>query len=222
MKELIILRLEGILQSWGENSKWNKRTTARFPTKSAITGMIGCAMGLPRESAELAKIAERINLGIRADRIGSVMNDYQTVQGMPDLYTADGKKRNNNTLVTPREYLCDASFLVVIETEEDIANSIINAFNDPVWPIYLGRKNCIPSRPVLEAVKKQYTNVFYELKTYPKELRSDLNNEYEIDQKTVATESYSRADLTVGFRRFRKRTIWHGLLKEVPYVSDKS
>lgn len=37
--------LEGPLQSWGVNSKYGRRDTLQFPTKSGILGIILCAMG---------------------------------------------------------------------------------------------------------------------------------------------------------------------------------
>ena len=45
---IILLQLEGALQSWGEHSRFDYRDSAALPTKSAIVGMIGCAMGLRR------------------------------------------------------------------------------------------------------------------------------------------------------------------------------
>ena len=36
--KLLILRLEGALQSWGERSHWDHRDTANFPTKSGVVG----------------------------------------------------------------------------------------------------------------------------------------------------------------------------------------
>ncbi len=150
MKELIILHFEGILQSWGENSKWNKRSTSGFPTKSGIVGIISCALGLNRDDPKIEDISSRIVIGVRADRRGTIISDYQTVQGMPDLYTADGKKRNNNTLVTPREYLCDSSFTVVIDADSVLIDEIAEAFMNPIWPVYLyPRTNIIRERLTL-------------------------------------------------------------------------
>lgn len=222
MKELLILQLEGILQSWGESSKWNKRSTAGFPTKSGIVGMIGCAMGLTRDDPRIGEIAEKITIGIRSDRRGMVLDDFQTVQGMPDLYTADGKKRSSNTIVTPREYLCDASFMIVIDTDKELSDQIAEAFRNPVWPVYLGRKNCVPSKPVIVEKTDKYASIIEALKCHPKGCRSDINNEYEIEVSKNDSGSYSRPDIPLGNREFRKRTVWHGMLKEVPYVSDKS
>ena len=43
--KIMLLRLEGVLQSWGERSRWDHRDTSDMPTKSALIGLLGCAMG---------------------------------------------------------------------------------------------------------------------------------------------------------------------------------
>jgi hypothetical protein len=53
-------------------------------------------------------------------------------------------------MLTRREYLCDASFLVALQCEPDLIDELHRAVQDPQWTIYLGRKCCPPSRPCLE------------------------------------------------------------------------
>lgn len=40
-KTLLILRLEGALQSWGDHSKWDVRDSGDFPSKSGVVGVRG-------------------------------------------------------------------------------------------------------------------------------------------------------------------------------------
>ena len=84
-KTLLILRLEGPLQSWGENSKWDHRDSADLPTKSGIIGLLGCALGLPRKDPALVELCSAVRLAVRADRPGIRTTDYQTVTGTPLL-----------------------------------------------------------------------------------------------------------------------------------------
>ena len=86
---LLILRLEGALQSWGENSKWDARDTAALPTKSGIVGLLACALGWARGDARIAALFDQIQVAVRADRPGVRMTDYQTVTGHP-LRNAEG------------------------------------------------------------------------------------------------------------------------------------
>ena len=46
------------------------------------------------------------------------------------------------------QYLCDASFLVALQGDVGIIQECVNALNDPVWPVFLGRKCCVPAEPV--------------------------------------------------------------------------
>ena len=86
---LMVLRLEGMLQSWGEDAKWDYRGTVGIPTKSGIVGLLACAMGLLRESPEIQRLAEHLTVAVRVDRPGVRMTDFQTVTGKP-LMTAEG------------------------------------------------------------------------------------------------------------------------------------
>ena len=79
--KLLMLRLEGVLQSWGESSKWDYRDSALMPTKSGIVGLIACAMGLERGNPEIDAIFDAITLAVRADRPGVRMTDYHTASG---------------------------------------------------------------------------------------------------------------------------------------------
>ena len=50
MAEILLLRLEGPLQSWGGRARWDVRDTGRIPTKSGIVGLLGCALDIGRET----------------------------------------------------------------------------------------------------------------------------------------------------------------------------
>lgn len=151
MANTLFLRLEGVLQAWGERARWSIRDTASEPTKSGLVGLLACAIG--EHGDEPLKVLSRsIRMGVRCDREGKLVRDYHTVSG--GVMAANGKIKINattklpETVVSERYYLCDASFLVVIQAEESLIDSLRQAVQDPVWPIYLGRKSCLPSRPL--------------------------------------------------------------------------
>ena len=79
---ILVLRLEGVLQSWGERSKWDYRDSAILPTKSGIVGLLGCALGLERNDSRLAKLNHSLHMAVRADRQGTEMVDFHTVRSM--------------------------------------------------------------------------------------------------------------------------------------------
>lgn len=153
--KIITFRLEGPLQSWGERSKWDLRDSGAFPSKSGVTGLISCALGLEREDPEICKICDSVEMAVRADRAGSIMTDYHTVMS-EKLLNAKGEKRaNGNTIVTKRQYLQDASFLVALKGPTKLIDRIKKALDAPARQIFLGRKSCVPSVPVIGTVYEE-------------------------------------------------------------------
>lgn len=214
MAELMMLRLEGLLQSWGESSAWDRRNTAAMPTKSGIVGLLACAMGLGRENAEIISLSQVLSVGIRADRCGNVMSDYHTVKGMPRIKCADGaKKASSYTIVSRRQYLQDASFLAVLQAPADWLRRMEAALADPVWCLYLGRKSCVPSRPVFDGIHREYQDIPDALFHYPPAERADSVMAFEVETPLEFAASLSRADVTAVGREFEKRRVWRGSIR---------
>ena len=148
----LFLRLEGAMQAWGgHEAKFAMRRVAEAPTKSGVIGMLCCAMGVSREEAAsegwLAELNE-LKMGVRIDRPGVRWWDFHTVGAKQQMQRAKGDTREG-AMLTRREYLCDASFLVALQGSGDLVTLLFEALCDPKWTIYLGRKCCPPSRPIL-------------------------------------------------------------------------
>ena len=59
MKKFLTLWLEGPLQAWGYDSRFDTRRTLSFPTRSGLTGMLLAAAGASGPQQELlAELAE--------------------------------------------------------------------------------------------------------------------------------------------------------------------
>lgn len=147
----LLLRLEGPLQSWGgHESKFVIRRTGDGPTKSGVLGLLCAAMGISRTQArqELPHLNASLRMAVRIDRAGVRWWDYHTVGARMDMRTAEGKTKPG-AMLTRREYLCDASFLVALQGEASLVVRLRNAVLHPTWPLYLGRKSCPPSLPLL-------------------------------------------------------------------------
>ena len=163
----LALRLEGPLQSWGFDSQYNRRNTGLMPTKSAIAGMCCAALGFNRGGAEertflegfaamrittlaiLRTVAHRFNTAAGDVKLSAGrLQDYHTVQ---NTRKADGGMKDCH--ITYRQYLTDASFGVLIEGNADLLRQIADALSDPKWGVWLGRKTCIPSAPVLAGLR---------------------------------------------------------------------
>jgi len=154
-KAFLALRLEGPLQSWGFDSQYNRRNTGLMPTKSAVAGMCCAALGYARGSGEEQAFLQQFNAvrmtAIAIPRQGSKkelpvrrLQDYHTVK---DTRTAEGKPKVCH--ITYRHYLTDASFGVLLKGPAPLLKQLAGAFENPVWGIWLGRKTCIPTTPVL-------------------------------------------------------------------------
>ncbi len=156
------LWFEGPLQAWGADSKFGLRSSLLFPTKSGIYGVLLAAMGRGGEQVELLESLSACKtriLSYEKHTKTSLMTDYHVVgNGYDDKDVWQNlmipKKRDGGKAVgggvklTYRQYLQDAVFGVIQEVPDDISDELINALQNPVWPIYLGRKSCVPSFPV--------------------------------------------------------------------------
>jgi len=173
----LALLLDGPLQSWGLASRFQRRSTGLYPTKSGVIGIICAAMGLAKDSPEehqnlprLRDLRMQVVLLPRAKRWiprpqpnrrsdwlePRRIEDYHTVGGGFDPgseadsvpRTASGKPDKDAT-VSSREYLFDARFGVILEGESNVLNDAAKALRNPIWGTWLGRKSCIPAAPVL-------------------------------------------------------------------------
>ena len=157
----LLLRLAAPIQSWGDESKYDIRGTRDEPSKSGVIGLIAAAMGYRRDSIEIARMAEKLRIGIRVDQPGKIIRDFHTAKA-PKYGKNHALKYDDNGAIimeknpytTQRYYLCDACFLVGIEcADEEYLHSIEVALKAPVFPLYLGRRSCPPTLPLVLGVK---------------------------------------------------------------------
>lgn len=140
----LLLRLAGPMQSWGTTSRFDERDTQLEPSKSGVLGLVCAALG--RDRTEPVADLAALRMGVRVDREGILMRDYQTATG---VMIATGKADLGRTVVSPRYYLADAAFLVGLEgADRNLLETIQQALRAPIWPLSLGRKSFPPSQPV--------------------------------------------------------------------------
>ncbi len=167
MSSSIALYLDGPMQSWGYMSKFDRRTTLGFPTKSGVAGMICAAMGIGKDNLEqLANIAN-LDMKVYALAGGKCeirrTTDYHTVGGGFDEKKSPYEKQSivrkasggvGDTVQTYREYLLDAKFGVILSGDEDLLKAIDSALRNPRWGVWLGRKSCVPTAPISQGIHK--------------------------------------------------------------------
>jgi len=185
----LFLRLEGPLQAWGDHrSKFIVRRTAKAPTKSGVIGILCAALGVPR--SEVAKIAQLagLRMAARLDAPGFLWSDYNTVGAKRAMPTAEGKLKEE-TMITYREYLCDASFLVALQGDHALIAELAEAVQKPKWTLYLGRKSCPPSRPIFESYPSK-TSKSSSSSSYPSEY-SESTSSKPLESPPSSSYSYS-------------------------------
>jgi CRISPR system Cascade subunit CasD len=134
------MRFAAPLQSWGVDSKFEKRGTERYPTKSGVVGMISAALGRKRD--ESIDDLSSLIFGVRIDQVGELIKDYHTA------------KSEKSSYVTNRYYLADAIFLVGLEGSDSLLLEIEKALKNPYFPIFLGRRSCPPEGEVLLGIRE--------------------------------------------------------------------
>lgn len=150
----LLLRLAGPMQSWGTTSRFDERDSQLEPSKSGVLGLVCAALG--RDRTDPVGDLARLKMGVRVDREGLLMRDYQTATG---VVSAAGKVDMDRTVISPRYYLADAAFLVGLEGgDRGLLEKIHAALRAPVWSLALGRKSFPPGQPVwLEGAIREET-----------------------------------------------------------------
>ena len=149
----LLLRLAAPLQSWGTDSKFEIRNTAREPSKSGVVGLLAAALGRKRD-ADFEDL-NQLRFGVRVDQEGELLHDYHiaSIHGYgPTIEKI--KQYDKKPFITHRYYLSDAIFLVGLESEDRNFLSVLeNAIKKPAFPLFLGRRSCPPSLPIVIGIR---------------------------------------------------------------------
>ncbi|MDO6564962.1 type I-E CRISPR-associated protein Cas5/CasD [Amphritea sp. 1_MG-2023] len=163
MKEYLVFRLFGPMASWGLPAVGGDRTTAMQPTRSAILGLMGAALGIKRDNeVALTDLQQSICIAIKQCVPGSLMRDYHTSQVPSHNNKVVHRTRKSelgedklNTILSSRDYCCDGLWIVAISLAQASIVSLDklqDALKKPVYTLSLGRKSCplaAPLQPVL-------------------------------------------------------------------------
>ncbi len=146
--DVLLLRLSGVLQAWGTQSNFGVRDTGQEPSKSGVFGLLYAALGYSRD-VPFDEDWANLRMGVRVDQEGTVLRDFHTA-GIDGIRSTDGRKvLTKYPVVSNRYYLADARFLVALGSPNlEFLRRLHAALRAPVWPLYLGRKSCVPGEPV--------------------------------------------------------------------------
>lgn len=204
---VLLLRLAAPLQAWVSSSKFIVHSTEREPTKSGVIGMIAAALGIQRndDPQKLVPLTT-LRFGVRADKEGVLLKDFHMVHGYK---IAD---------VTERYYLSDAVFLVALESDDkSLLESIASALQNPVYPLYLGRKSCPPTLPIVLGVKGE--DILTALKTepylYKNAHRKSVRISYEVTSGGAMVQ-----DIPLSFSQLHRKHGWRMKREELLVVDS--
>lgn len=138
----LLLRIDAPMQSWGTQSHFSHRDTGREPSKSGIIGLLCAAQGIKRSDTDAIAELSRLRMGVRVDQAGTVRRDYHTA-GEGGYYKVSGGL-GKNTIPSERFYLADAKFLVGLEGEQQILETLQKSLMHPKWFLFFGRKAFMP------------------------------------------------------------------------------
>lgn len=183
MRSYLIFRCYGPMASWGDIAVGEHRRSYAQPSKSAILGLVAAALGIRRiEEQKLHELGEAFALALCVENEGLPLRDYHTIQ-TPSASTGPHRTRREelsvdpakiNTLLSSREYRCDALSLVALWNTEQARWSleeVQNALREPTYTLYLGRKSCPPALPLNPHIISAADGVHEAFLTYIREHR---------------------------------------------------
>jgi len=151
MRDYLILKLQGPMQSWGKDSFEGLRPSELFPGRSALLGLLGACLGVERtDQQRLQDLASSVSFAVRVDKQGQKMTDYHTVKDAREDYRG---LKSHDTIQTWREYWQDACYTVAVWANANAVVSLADieqAIKQPFYTPVLGRRSCPLARPLFE------------------------------------------------------------------------
>lgn len=159
-RPFLVFTLAGPMAAWGDVAVGESRPTFARPSKSAVLGLVAAALGLTRnEEAGHQALREGYGLAVWPLSAGHLLLDYHTAQvptgtasrGLPTRRDELAQTSINTTLST-RAYRTDAFSVVALWTRGGARwnlDRLAAALLQPAFPLFLGRRSCPPSLPLM-------------------------------------------------------------------------
>lgn len=164
----LLFPLYAPLSSWGDVAVGEFRPSFNYPSRSAVLGLLGAALGVDRgdEDAHEA-LSAGYGIAVAVYEEGRLLRDYHTTQvatqtaldEQPHVIRADElyvprekRKKHLQTIVSTRDYRQDAVSLICLWCTQDAPrwslDKLSAALDAPRFVLYLGRKSCPPALPL--------------------------------------------------------------------------
>ncbi len=159
MTRWLAVTLMAPLASFGERAGNVERSTADRPTRSALIGLAGAALGVRRADSEgQVRLARSFRIATQTLGAGTLVADFHTYQSLPSskgrpATRADALARPDDlaTSITRREYRSDVWYEAAYAQNDGARwslDELRHAFRYPVFTLFLGRKSCPLGAPL--------------------------------------------------------------------------
>lgn len=164
--EALLLRFDAPLMSFGAVRVDQHNVTERFPSVSLVAGLLGNALGWDHKDADaLQALQARLVVASRWDIEPELLIDYDTADlGQPKMrfpgWTTRGAPEHREggpdarfgTHRRLRHYWANGVLTLVMALpalgRPDLTG-LEHALRSPARPLFIGRKTCLPSAPIL-------------------------------------------------------------------------
>lgn len=159
--DYLVFRLYGPMASWGEIAVGEMRHSSNYPSKSAIVGLLGAALGILREEDDRhLNLVNAYQQAVKVLSAGRQLRDYHTAQAPDSVGKFRYRTRRDEliagrerlgTVLSSREYYTDAQAVVALQGGEQAKWTLYElkeALRKPKFHLYLGRKSCPLAAPL--------------------------------------------------------------------------
>lgn len=172
MSEFLLFTLYAPLASWGEIAVGETRSSWDRPSRSAILGLIACALGVTRDDAEgHDALRDGYGTAVRLDAEGMTLVDYHTAQTAsssivkrerPTTRRAllDRPSAALETILSRRQYRVDALATIAVWKRDDARwplAALADALRRPTFVLFAGRKANVFGHPLDPAIVESAT-----------------------------------------------------------------
>jgi CRISPR system Cascade subunit CasD len=162
----LVMHLAAPMMSFGAVKVDNLNVIQPFPGLSMLVGLLANALGWHhRDVQALERLQDHLSFAAREDVPGHHLRDYQTADLGQEHLRSDrawttrgwlderggGGDNKTGTQIRLRDYWADAAYtvLVTLSGGEVTLEALVDALRHPARPLFLGRKCCLPSTPLL-------------------------------------------------------------------------
>lgn len=159
--EYLMIQLIAPMGAFGLAGGHEYRRSAHYPTRSALIGLAGAALGVLRCDKEGQGALRALSTAIALYRVGTGLRDFHTMETIPAARIKHPRTRahalkelkpsDNATSITRRDYVTDCAYTAAFWRRSDNApplSQLALAFKKPTFVPYMGRKSCPLSHPM--------------------------------------------------------------------------